>query len=1163
MKSKITILLVLFLLVFGSLQVQAQTASTSDDLVAQPLADRVLPYSVDAVGVSKPVTFGLDLAWLDENNIRRGILFMDKDNVGIVRSSFMPTNPLLNDSELQGLSLENTNKRINIIKTYFPGGIDIDLNDDFPSIDPYFQGDAKHWADLIEVTAKMHEDAGFNVVSVAPFNEPDFSTNQGTMQDFYEICGILQNDSYFDDIRVSGGNTLNPDVALEWYNYLKDRLDEGNTHQLAGSFDNYANFFQTVRAVGNHATNDELHNVMEAMVGAEYGMQTGIWWYTAEYARGEFVKASNGVRLAYAEDRPNWTAASVYRQTNGKVQAFGGVSERQAKPTNYNFISKDRVVYYDGVGPQRDFLLEMPGDPSGAYGSDNQKNAERVINISWGDDVQPAINGQYKLVNKSTGQVMEVNGTGDGANVQQGSDSGSVNQKWNVTPLPNDFGGDFSYYTIQPGSDASKSLDLNNFSYDEGANIQLWATGNGPNQLWYLEYVADGYFYIRSKQSTYLLKVDGTGNVVQGPKTGADDQQWRLIPSDADAEFTAPSTPTNLVATAQASSIKLEWTGSPESDLSGYNIYRSRVSGGPYNTIARAVTTTSFVDNTTLEGVSYYYAIKAVDQSLNRSSYSSKVSAKVTGANTLVAYYTFDGYTRDNTENLNNAAVLKDATYTTGIESQAIKMDGSNFVKLPADIASHKAISVAAWVNLNGRSNWQRIFDFGNGQDENMFLTAKNGSGNLQFTITNGGATQNLNGPTLDTGRWMHVTVTLDNNGIILYVNGNVVDQINQAPISPLDFKPVLNFIGRSQYPNDPLLNGSIDDFRIYNYKITPAKVAELAANEPPVAVNDDIHVSQGASVSKLTGGKSSVLANDTDRENDPLTAIVVSNPSHGSLTLNSDGTFNYTHDGSATTSDSFTYKVNDGIADSNIATVNINISPFELPSDNFNIETRSETCSGKNNGEIIITAKEDYDYYATVNGTDHDFTGQSLSLSDLAPGTYDVCIYITDKDYEQCFSLSIEPGGTITGESSITMDNKVAVNITEGTAPYAIFLNGKPQFETSDKKFSVNVKHGDFLEVKTAKPCEGILSKKVNSLIASTVTGYPNPAGGVFNITVPTAKKEVYIEVYTLARQVVLKGNYPVKNSEIQLNVESLASGPYILRVYLDTAVSITLIKK
>ena len=87
------------------------------------------------------------------------------------------------------------------------------------------------------------------------------------------------------------------------------------------------------------------------------GMQTGIWWGWAEYARGEFCKASRtgGERLAYAENRPKWSAASVYRAPDGKVQAFGGASERQANTSSYNFISTDRVVYYDGVGPQRVF----------------------------------------------------------------------------------------------------------------------------------------------------------------------------------------------------------------------------------------------------------------------------------------------------------------------------------------------------------------------------------------------------------------------------------------------------------------------------------------------------------------------------------------------------------------------------------------------------------------------------------------------------------------------------------------------------------------------------------------------------------------------------------------------------------------------------------------
>ena len=113
-------------------------------------------------------------------------------------------------------------------------------------------------------------------------------------------------------IRICGGNTLNCDEALPWYNYLKEQLDEGNTHQLAGEFNGYATFYETVRKDGKMAMNDEMHNVMEAMVGLEYGLQTGIWWGSAEYDRGEFCKISRGgERLAYTEHRPNWTAASV------------------------------------------------------------------------------------------------------------------------------------------------------------------------------------------------------------------------------------------------------------------------------------------------------------------------------------------------------------------------------------------------------------------------------------------------------------------------------------------------------------------------------------------------------------------------------------------------------------------------------------------------------------------------------------------------------------------------------------------------------------------------------------------------------------------------------------------------------------------------------------
>jgi Big-like domain-containing protein len=65
-----------------------------------------------------------------------------------------------------------------------------------------------------------------------------------------------------------------------------------------------------------------------------------------------------------------------------------------------------------------------------------------------------------------------------------------------------------------------------------------------------------------------------------------------------------------------------------------------------------------------------------------------------------------------------------------------------------------------------------------------------------------------------------------------------------------------------------------------------------------------------------------------SDPDGDTLTYVIVSQPSKGSLTLGASGTFIYTPNAAATGSDSFTYKVNDGNLDSNIATAGVTIQP-------------------------------------------------------------------------------------------------------------------------------------------------------------------------------------------------------------------------------------------
>ena len=69
------------------------------------------------------------------------------------------------------------------------------------------------------------------------------------------------------------------------------------------------------------------------------------------------------------------------------------------------------------------------------------------------------------------------------------------------------------------------------------------------------------------------------------------------------------------------------------------------------------------------------------------------------------------------------------------------------------------------------------------------------------------------------------------------------------------------------------------------------------------------------------------MLGNDTDVDGDPLTAVLVSGPAHGTLALNAERLLQLHAGGELQRADSFTYKANDGSADSNVATVSITVN--------------------------------------------------------------------------------------------------------------------------------------------------------------------------------------------------------------------------------------------
>jgi adhesin/invasin len=96
-------------------------------------------------------------------------------------------------------------------------------------------------------------------------------------------------------------------------------------------------------------------------------------------------------------------------------------------------------------------------------------------------------------------------------------------------------------------------------------------------------------------------------------------------------------------------------------------------------------------------------------------------------------------------------------------------------------------------------------------------------------------------------------------------------------------------------------------------------------ANQAPTANDDSYSVQQDAT---LTVNAPGVLVNDTDPNNDSLTAEQDNGPSNGALTLNPDGSFTYTPNSGFSGQDSFTYHATDGSLSSNSATVTITVNP-------------------------------------------------------------------------------------------------------------------------------------------------------------------------------------------------------------------------------------------
>ncbi len=146
-----------------------------------------------------------------------------------------------------------------------------------------------------------------------------------------------------------------------------------------------------------------------------------------------------------------------------------------------------------------------------------------------------------------------------------------------------------------------------------------------------------------------------------------------------------------------------------------------------------------------------------------------------------------------------------------------------------------------------------------------------------------------------------------------------------------------------------------------FTYRVTDEDGGESTAtatinvrpiNDQPVA-NDDSYIALEDTEFEVMI-ENGVLNNDTDIEDNPLTAVISQNPTNGSVTLNSDGSFVYTPTGGFSGEDSFEYVANDGSDDSDAAVVTITVdSSLSDFSEDYNVDEDTILAVGDAQGVL------------------------------------------------------------------------------------------------------------------------------------------------------------------------------------------------------------------
>jgi len=162
-------------------------------------------------------------------------------------------------------------------------------------------------------------------------------------------------------------------------------------------------------------------------------------------------------------------------------------------------------------------------------------------------------------------------------------------------------------------------------------------------------------------------------------------------------------------------------------------------------------------------------------------------------------------------------------------------------------------------------------------------------------------------------------TVSFDNPGLYSFAPFVEADGTLRFTTAPNAFG--VSTVKVRARDNGGTANGGIDFSPSQTFTITVVNV-----NDAPITHDDRLVVSEDK---LLTVSAPGVLGNDMDMEGDAMTAVKLSNPTHGVLSFNTNGSFTYQPNPNFVGNDTFTYAATDGVLPSGATTVTISVAPI------------------------------------------------------------------------------------------------------------------------------------------------------------------------------------------------------------------------------------------